>query len=259
MLGVGTIGACNKSDEANNSPPPTSQATSPSPAVTVKPAPVAPTSAPTAYLATTQPGRILVGDLLGVEVWGLTRPASTVLLPKQVAADGTISVPYTSKPLMVAGLTDAAAEQVIVDHFHEENIIQRAEVGVRRLRVAGTGGPLPGLIAPYDLVRIDIANLLGPDSMTVRVERVGGDGMLEFPFIGTRKIGGLTGPQAEALIVKTYNVENIIQKALVNVLRLEAAPANAGAVDLPDVPIYPIPDVLRWLYEPGEIPPKPPS
>ena len=131
-------GACNRSDETVNqaSPPP---ATTPA---------AAPASNPTAaaasgYPPTTQPGRILAGDLLQIDVAELTAPGTTTVLAKQVASDGTISMPGLSKPLAVAGMTDGAAEKAIADLYRENNIILSACIDVRRIRIAGTGGPAP--------------------------------------------------------------------------------------------------------------------
>jgi protein involved in polysaccharide export with SLBB domain len=260
MILVGVVtAACSKSEDAASKPqtvPAAPSVAGPAQPVPTVPAPVVATTTvqplPTSYPATTQPGRILVGDLLAVEVSDLTGPGSALVVPKEVAADGTISMPYMSKPLAVAGMTDGQAQQAVTEQYRVENIIQRAPVNVRRLRVAGTGGAPPGPIAPYDLVRISISDLAGPAYVTALVARADGDGMVNLPYIGPRKIAGLTDQQAEAAIAKTYRSENIVQHAWVSVLRLEAAPPDAGRVDLPDVPIYPIPEILRWLYEPQE-------
>jgi protein involved in polysaccharide export with SLBB domain len=199
---------------------------------------------------TTQPGRIVVGDLIEIELPDLGAPGKSLVVPKQVGTDGTISLPYSSKPLPVNSKTNGEIERAITAEYEAQGVSRQAQAHVRRLRVAGTGGATPGLIAPYDLLRIGISELTGPSSTTILIGRVGGDGTVNVPFTGPQKIGGMTDQQAEKAIAAGYRNAHVIQNAIVTVLRLEAAPAGAEKIALPDVAIYPVPEHLRWIYEP---------
>ncbi len=170
------------------------------------------------------------------------------IMPKQVGADGTISAPSCPKPLLVAGLTDGLIEALIATTLKDENIIRSANVSVRRLRVSGTGGPPPGPIAPFDLVRVSVDDLEGPGATTVRINRVPADGTITLPYAGPLKIESLTDQQVEAAIAKAYRDNGIVEHPTVSVLRLEAAPPDAARLDLPDAPIFQTPDSLAWLY-----------
>jgi protein involved in polysaccharide export with SLBB domain len=212
---------------------------------------------PAAIVPTTQSlielGHMGVGDLLAVDVGELTGPGSIATFPRQVDQDGTITLPAISKPVTVAGKSKTEIEQSIIKQYREEHIIQSALVTVRRLRVAGTGGPIPGPVAPFDLVRIGVAELTGPNSMTELVTRVDGEGIVSLPYVGGQKIAGLTVQKAEAEISHAYHNANIVAHPMVTVLRLEAAPASGEMTALPDLPTKPVPEMLRWLYEPRSV------
>jgi protein involved in polysaccharide export with SLBB domain len=234
------IGGCDRSNQTASpaAPAPASGNTAPAPGGQIS------------YPPTTQPGHILVGDLLGVGITDLQSAGVTVLIPKQVDDDGTISLPLLTKPVMVAGLTDWLADQAIARRYNAERVIENANINVTRLRIAGTGGPPPGPIGEYDLVRIAIWDVEGPSTLSVRVERIGGDGMVTLPYAGQMKIADLTDQQAESAIVKILNDGAFVRNGLVSVLRIEQAPPDAAHLSLPDLPILPVPENLRWLYEP---------
>jgi hypothetical protein len=48
------------------------------------------------------PDRLAVGDLLSVELTGVTRPAA-LSMPLRIAADGTARLVYLADPLRLAG------------------------------------------------------------------------------------------------------------------------------------------------------------
>ena len=250
LLTISLIIACNLSEAAENKP-----ATMPTSATPTAEPPRLAADGPTSYPATTHPGRILAGDLLGVEVSDLMSAGSASTFPVQVAADGSVLLPFLEKPVAVAGMATWAAGKVINAEYRKENIIQNANVWVRRLRIAGTGGPPVGQIGNYDLVRIVFIDIIAPGSMTVRVERVDGEGMVSVPYLERKKIAGMTDQKAASVIGAALSDANITKRPLVSVVRLEAAPPDAGRVDLPDAPIYPVPEVLRWMYELGDVQP----
>ena len=201
---------------------------------------------------------MLAGDLICVSVGNVLGPGTTTVVPVRVAGDGTAAMPYLPKAVPVAGMSDAGAAGAVAKAYREANVVERAPVRVRRLLVAGTGDPAvvpAGPIGTYDLLRVAVGQLTGPLDAAVLVrERVDGEGMFALPYVGRLKLAGLSDQQAAAAVVEAYERDNIIKSAPVSVLRLEAAPPGAGRVDLPDVPIYPVPQWLWWLYETADSP-----
>lgn len=270
LLAALAAGACEKSDSSDPAKPATTGGTVPA-APATQPAAVAAASQPAAVGAglvgrpSTQPGRIGPGDLLVVDVAELNGPGTSTPKPVRVEADGTVPLLFIAKPFPIAGMTTADAQLAIGKAYNEANILQHALVYVRRLQVGGAvgtgsaGGAVAGPIGNFDLLRVVVWELMGPASESVRIVRVGPDGVVGLPFLGKVPVAGLTAGQVEAAISKDFREKNILQNAQVAVLRLEAAPPDAGQVDLPDAPIYPVPDLLRPLYDLGPSAPPPPA
>ncbi len=209
-------------------------------------------AAPAAVLwrPTTHPGTYDVGDLLEVRVLNLVQQGTATVLPTRVQADGTIGLELVA-PVAVAGLTPAAAVLRIDDAYRHANVLSNPGVDVRRLQVAGTGGPTPGPIAPYDLVRCSVAGLLdGRGTPAVVVQRVDAGGAVRVPLVGPVPVAGLTDAGAAAALAAAYRHASVLNNADVSVLTLERAPADAAQKSLPDGPIDPVPPMLRDLYEP---------
>lgn len=103
-------------------------------------------------------------------------------------------------------------------------------------------------IEAYDLIRVAISDLNGPNTEDVRISRVSGKGTLSLPYEAPLKVGGMTESQIETLIQKRYRDDNIIARAAVSVLKLESAPENAAHLALTDTPIHPVPEALKPLY-----------
>ena len=230
LAAVGLIGGCKKSGESGDDAARLAAATIP---VAANPVAI--------YPAATQPGKILAGDLLGIEIDALNSPEVTTFYPQQVAGNGTILPLYLNAPVMVVGITSPQAAKVIGKAYESAHFMAHAQVGVRRLRIAGTGGPPPGVIANHDLLRVAICDLSVPGTTTVWIARVDGEGYFDLPYVGRQKLAGVIDQQAQASIIAAYQDANVSQHAGVVVMRLEAAPPEAGKIDLPDVPIYPIP------------------
>ena len=235
---LGAVPSCEKSSDDAGRPP--------APATTL-PVPAAAADALRGRPAT-RPDVYQAGDLLEVRVVGLPAPAAPTPTVARVQADGTISLMYVPD-VPVAGRTAAECGLLVTDAYRNGNVFSNAPVDVRRLQVAGTGGPSAGPIGPYDLVRCTV-NELSDDKArpTVTVRRVDGRGELALLFIAPVKVAGLTDGRAAAAVAAAYREANIVSHAPVSVLTLERAPAGADHLALPDGPIGPVPEPLRDLY-----------
>jgi protein involved in polysaccharide export with SLBB domain len=207
----------------------------------------APATAP-AIRPSTRPGTLEPGDLVELSVADLTGAGSIQAKFLRVDKDGMLS-PMLVPAIHVGGLTVAEAEDAIAGGYNKAHLLQRAMVGIRRLQLAPPHDPLIEPIQKLDLLRITVWELRGPASEDVCVVRLAPDGSTRLPFIGKQQLLGLSATQAEQSIAKAFHDNGIIQHAMVSVLRLE--PAAAGATDLPDVAVGPIPDALRHLFIPN--------
>ena len=224
--------SCEKSDRSPAPPP-----APPSAGVTL------------AARATTRPGTIDVGDLLAIEVDGLTGIGHADAFPVRVQADGTVALPLVGD-VAVADHDRATVARDVAAAYRAANVVPTAQVQVRRLQVAGTGGPAAGPVGAGDLVRCVIVGLRDPtNAATVTVARVDGHGDLTVPLIPPVRMAGLTDGRAAAAVAAAYHDANIISAAATSVLTLERAPADAEHLSLPDGPIQPVPESLRFLYE----------
>ena len=229
--------ACDRSSSPNGTPGPTA---APPPRVADQP--------PQPWRATTRPGTFDPGDLLDVRVYGIAGPGMATDLYARVQADGTVGLPYVGD-VAAAGRDRSAVARAVADAFRNANVMADAVVTVRRLQVAGTGGPTPGPVGPFDLVRCTVGNLTAAGSETVLVERIDGQGRLDVPLVGPVAVAGLTDGRAAAAVAKVYREADIEAAAPVSVLVLERAPADAAGKSLPDGPVEPVPPSLRDLYQ----------
>jgi len=76
----------------------------------------------------------------------------------------------------------------------------------------------PYRISPSDLLTIEVSDLTGPGTQTVKTTRVKENGTITMPYLSSPvHAQGLTEDQLEKAIVDRYRTENIIQKAQVTV------------------------------------------
>jgi protein involved in polysaccharide export with SLBB domain len=79
------------------------------------------------------------------------------------------------------------------------------------------------VISKNDLLTIEISDLTGPGTQTVKTTRVTESGNISLPYLSSPiHAEGLTETQLEQTIVDRYRTENIIQKAQVSVIVTEA-------------------------------------
>jgi protein involved in polysaccharide export with SLBB domain len=77
-------------------------------------------------------------------------------------------------------------------------------------------------IQPNDLVSVEVGELQGPGTKSVKTARVSQTGMISLPFIGQIKVGGLDDMAAEKAIAKAYQDKNILAQAQVGLSVVEA-------------------------------------
>ena len=196
------------------------------------------------------PDKLAPGDLVDVEVSDLSGPATMTSIPVRISADGAVRLIYLSEPVPLAGMDRTQAQGAIVDAYRKANLISRADIFVRRLEAAGTDS-LGGRIQPFDLVRVATLDMVGPGIQDVRISRVSGNGTIVLPYVGPLPVAGMSEWQAGDAIAKAYKDANLVAHAGVSVLKLEAAPANAARLALPDGPIRSVPELLKPLYNEG--------
>jgi protein involved in polysaccharide export with SLBB domain len=79
------------------------------------------------------------------------------------------------------------------------------------------------VVSKNDLLTIEISDLTGPGTQTVKTTRVTESGNISLPYLSSPiHAEGLTETQLEQTIIDRYRTENIIQKAQVSVIVTEA-------------------------------------
>ena len=199
---------------------------------------------------TTRPDVFEPGDLLLVRVDELTTdPGAALIVPTRVQADGTIEPPLCPS-MVVTGMDRATVERTLSAAYMGCFSERDPTAEVTRLQVANTGGPMPGPIAEGDLIRCEVNGLtVDPGRTRVLVQRVDGAGRVSLPMLAPVRVAGLTDGPAARAVAEAYRRANVLAGAQVSVLVLERAPADAGHLALPDGPLKPVPEALRFLYE----------
>jgi protein involved in polysaccharide export with SLBB domain len=211
------------------------------------------TAAPTDLLAqlarpTNRPGIIQPGDWLRLSVDDLLAQNKTAVVISRVNADGTADFPMLGF-IAVAGMSDSEAQLQAGKAYKAANIIADPHVMVRRIYLGRPGDPAPGPVHPFDLVRIDVMDLQAAGLSATTIGRVSSDGRIGPPQLGSIKIADLTDAAAAKVISKAYRDAQMIPGAYVKVTTLEAAPPDAEHLDLPDGPVYPVPDAIKPLFQ----------
>ena len=78
------------------------------------------------------------------------------------------------------------------------------------------------VIGRNDLVQVSVTDLVAPGVETQKVMRVSESGFISLPLVGQVKAAGLTEAQLEEAIVAAYRDANLIQRAQVSVVTVEA-------------------------------------
>ena len=196
-----------------------------------------PTTRPTTAPAATAAGQdvIAAGDLLVVYYPDLVGPGTDYARPARVGAGGVITVPHTGE-LKVAGLTLRAAEQAIGTRLREARVVEQARVSVDRQERAAAASVGPGPIAPGDVLRVSVLELLGPGREQVRRLHVSDDGGAGLPLLGQTRVAGMTEAEAEAAVSKAYQEAQLVDRAVVSVLRVKP-PAGPEPIPPSVIPV----------------------
>jgi protein involved in polysaccharide export with SLBB domain len=88
-------------------------------------------------------GPIAVGEAVEFEIADLEGPGKVSKQRLTVGEDGRVALPQLAKPVDVAGLTEAEAEQAIVRAYRDADVVVNAKVSVRRLGPMQVAPPPP--------------------------------------------------------------------------------------------------------------------
>jgi protein involved in polysaccharide export with SLBB domain len=94
---------------------------------------------------------------------------------------------------------------------------------IRRIESAVSADVTLGPIAAGDVLRLTVGELTEAWGESVKHVTVGAGGEVAVPLIGRVKVAGLTEAQATAAIVKAYRDRNVMNSALVTVLKVNPA------------------------------------
>jgi protein involved in polysaccharide export with SLBB domain len=120
-------------------------------------------------------------------------------------------------------MTQGQAEQAVAREFEKRGFIRNAVVGVRIVESAEASKLDARPIARGDLLSVTVYDLAGPGARSEFKARVGADGTVGLPLIGTVTVDDLSEAKAVDAIVKALRDNNVAASAMVSVLRLESA------------------------------------
>jgi len=181
-----------------------------------------------------KPGPIAKGDLLSVVAYDVLGPGVRAEFEVRVGPDGAIGFPLVGA-VPVAGLSEAKVVDAIAKAVHDKNIMPSLTASVRRLQSADQADVKLGPIAPGEVLRVFITELVGVGVATVRTVKVDDRGQIAMPLVGGISVGGLTEADAAKAIAKVYHERRLIAGAPVSVLKV-----NANA-PLPEEELRPLP------------------
>ena len=196
-------------------------------------------------IAVTRP-TVEIGDWVRIAVPLIDHTQPPMVRYARVGRSGNVRL-SNAGVLHVAGMTLAAVAKSAVDNYEGDQSVDRANIGLSVVCYQQPGDPLPRPIQPFDLVRVDIPDLAAAGANTVLIGRVTADGMFKMPLVPPVKIAGMDEEDAAKLIPGLYS--NFKATASADVTVLEAAPPDAAHRNLPDGPIYPVPDALKPAFD----------
>jgi protein involved in polysaccharide export with SLBB domain len=179
-------------------------------------------------------GPIGKGDLLSVVAYDILGPGVRAEFEVRVGMDGAIGFPLVGA-VPVEGLSEAKAVEAIANAVRAKNVMSSLTASVCRLESADQADVKLGPIAPGEVLRVFITELVGVGVATVRTVEVDDQGRIAMPLVGGINVGGLTEADAAKAIVKVYRDQRLISNALVSVLKV-----NGGA-PMPDDELRPLP------------------
>jgi protein involved in polysaccharide export with SLBB domain len=171
-------------------------------------------------------------DLLDIGVADLESPGVETLKTVRVDSDGQVSL-FLVGAVKIGGSTFAQAEKLIAQKYRDAAISPKPLVSLNRLEAGATASVRSGPLFPGDVLRIQVFDLTGKATDTVRFVRVSDGGAIGVPFLGQVKLAGMTEAQAENAILDAYRAAEMGAHEMVSVLRMRSAPATEPAAALP--------------------------
>jgi protein involved in polysaccharide export with SLBB domain len=167
-------------------------------------------------------GKIQIGDLLEIASSDLNGPNTELLQRVRVAPDGTAGVFWVT-PVKLAGLTTEEAGHAIRDAYIHDFVEFGRWINVERIEAGDHPSVRPGPAAAGDLIQIMIFGLSGPGDADPHCLRIDEDGTIALPYLGLLHVAGLDERGIEREISKAYRDANLIQHAVVGVLKVQDA------------------------------------
>jgi protein involved in polysaccharide export with SLBB domain len=190
-------------------------------------------------------GPLAKGDLLSVMVADLTAPGVMTPARLRVGQDGQVALPLAGL-LKVEGLTEAEAAEAVVEKYKDARLIQLPMVALVRLEGADQADVKLGPIAKGEVLRVGVSEVAGPGQVLTKTVRVDDEGRVQMPLVGPVKVEGLSENDATAAVAKRYREMNLIQSAMVTVLKVNgAAPVTEEDLRRPRPPEPATPEPVK--------------
>jgi protein involved in polysaccharide export with SLBB domain len=164
----------------------------------------------------------------------------------RVGPDGAIGFPWVGT-IPVEGLSEAKAVEAIAKALRDARLEATPILAVCRLQSADQADVKLGPIAPGEVLRVHITELVGPGVETVRTVKVDEQGQIGMPLVGGVNVGELTEAAAAKAIAKVYRDRHLMANAMVSVLKVN------GDAPLPADELRPLPaDDGLWPERPRQ-------
>lgn len=144
--------------------------------------------------------------------------------PVRVDPNGAVPMSYVKDPLKLGGLSLAEGEKAIGQTLQKAGVIDHPNVWIDRMERGDAASVALGPIAPGDVVRVSLVELIGPGAEQVRNFHVSEAGAIGLPFLGQTKIAGMSEADAEHAIREGYEKASVAQNIVVSVLRVKLPP-----------------------------------
>lgn len=161
-----------------------------------------------------------MGDVISVTIYGLSGPGAGEPMLLRVDEEGNVSLPYVKKVKLSEMTTDRAA-QVVSEAMKKGRVMPDAIVAIGIARTAAESQTKPGPIAIGDKLQITVFDLVAQGQRCTLYAQVAEDGTVVLPFAGAIKISDVSEADANEVISKQMEAKQVIQGAVVSVLRLE--------------------------------------
>jgi protein involved in polysaccharide export with SLBB domain len=182
---------------------------------------------------------LAAGDLLHIHIENLeirAKPLKPFDVKMHVDAEGNILPPFLRSPIHVAGLTLNDGTKAVDAAYATNKQFGHVTTSLELLEVAKPStGPSGPVLASGDLVRVTIADVIGPGLKTTTENHVADDGTLPVLLITPLRAAGVSTGEFTVAVRKAYHDANLINYADVSVERVDnAAKISAGPIERGD-------------------------